>query len=99
MTQATDFTRNDCQLGKHRKSYDCVAREYRCGDCSGRVVMLGIYDDPRYPDNWYVACTACGSHNFIHERQAQRQRGKAARVMSTLPQDVIQAYLVNRKGD
>jgi len=86
--KAHDFTRNDCQLGKRRQSYDRLTREYRCEDCGGRLVMLGTTDDPRYPANWHVACVACDSHNFIHERQAARQQSDAIEVLAGLPKEM-----------
>ncbi len=87
--KATKFTRDDCQLGKRRQSYDRLTREYLCEDCGGGIVMLGSYDDPRYPDNWYVACVACdGSHNFIHQYQLQKQKSEAIEVFAGLPSEM-----------
>lgn len=98
MTTATDFTRYDCQYGERRLRYTRATREYVCGDCSGRIVKLCDPDDPRYPDRWFVACVLCRGHNFIHEYQERKQREKTARVMRTLPSEIVQAYLEN-KGD
>lgn len=94
--KATDFTRNDCQFGKRRLSHEKATREYRCEDCGERLVQLW---DESYPENYHVACVACRSHHWIHETKARKQRGKAARALGALPQDVVQSYLANRKGD
>lgn len=88
MTQAADFTRDDCQFGKRRLSYEKATREYCCDDCTGRIVMLGSHDDPRYPDNWRVACVVCGSHNFIREYELRKQKSEAVEVFVGLPQEM-----------
>jgi hypothetical protein len=90
--KATDFQRDDCLVGKKRKSYDTLTREWRC-KCGGRLVMLGSVGDDRYPENWYVACGACGGHDhdFVHEAKVQRQKSEASEVLASLPNSVAAA--------
>lgn len=94
--KATDFTRDDCQLDRRRLSYERLEREYRCEDCGNHLSRRW---DESYAEHWHIACVGCGGHRFIHERQARKQRGRAARVIATLPREIVQSYLANKKGD
>ena len=83
--EATDFTRDDCQLGHKRISYIRLERDYRCNACGGRITT-------RWSEGgWRAACLACGSHNFIHEREAQRQKWEALEVLEGLPPELAAA--------
>lgn len=82
---ATDFTRDDCQLGKKRVTYAKLQREYRCQLCDGR---LGLKWNEDYPENWHVECLACKGKDFIHEREAQRQQAEATEVLDGLPPEI-----------
>ena len=46
---ATDFTRCDCQVGRKRRTYETLCREWRCNECSGRVVIKWS-DEGRHPE-------------------------------------------------
>ncbi len=81
----TDFTRDDCQLGKKRISYAKLEREYRCEDCGGRLGMKWSDD---YPENWHIECLSCAGKDFIHERKLQDQQADAAEVLDGLPPEI-----------
>lgn len=81
--EATDFTRDDCQLGRRRISYACLERDYRCNDCSGRITTRWSKGT-----GWRASCLACGSCDFIHEREAQRQHWEALEVLEGLPAEL-----------
>jgi DNA-directed RNA polymerase subunit RPC12/RpoP len=85
---AGDFTHDDCQLGTKRVSYARLQREYRCNDCGGRLVQRWTERCESYPAGWHVECGACGSHDFIHEREIRRQRAEADEVLDGLPADL-----------
>lgn len=95
--QANDFTRNDCQLGHRRVSYDKLQREYRCNDCSGRLVLRWSDLDPDYPEHWRVECASCKSKRFVHECQYQRQQAEAKEVLDGLPPELATAMGYKRE--
>jgi len=82
---ATDFTRNDCLLGRRRVTYNKLCRDYRCSDCGGG---LRLDWDETKPDNWCVACAHCGGYNFVHSYELQRQKSESIEVWSGLPPEV-----------
>lgn len=84
--KATDFTRDDCQLGKRRISYARLERDYRCNDCGGRIVTRWSEEE-----GWYPSCRSCDGQDFIHEREAQRQRLEALEVLEGLPPEFAAA--------
>ena len=86
MTIATDFTRDDCQLGQRRVTYAKLQREYRCNDCGGRPTLK--YDGGVL-EGWRVECGACGAVDFIHECELQRQHGEAVEVIGGLPPELL----------
>jgi len=88
MTIACDFTRDDCELGKRRVTYAELEREYRCGDCGGRLVMRWSLD---YDECWHVECLRCKSHDFIHENEQARQEWEAREVLDGLPGELVEA--------
>ena len=90
---ASDFTRDNCIAGKKRISYTKLQREYRCNECGSRLILKWSEACQSYPQNWHVECGSCGSHDFIHERQAQRQESEAMEVIDGLPPEV--AALLN----
>ena len=94
--QATDFTRDDCKLGRRRISYSKLEREYRCADCGGRLGMKWSEAED-YPENWHVECLACGSLNFIHKCQRRRQQTEAVEVLDGLPSELAAAMGYERK--
>lgn len=83
--EATDFTRDDCMVGHKHISYTRLERDYRCNDCGGRITT-------RWSEGgWRASCLACGSHDFIHEREAQRQHYEALEVLEGLPPEFAAA--------
>lgn len=66
---ATDFTRDDCLLGKKRVSYAKLKREYRCQKCGGRIVIIHWEAD----GYWRPHCGRCASCDFIHEYEYEQQ--------------------------
>ena len=92
MTTASDFTRNNCILGKKRISYAKAQRDYRCAECAGRLAMLWSEACTSYPQNWHVECQACGSHDFVHEYQIQRQECEALEIIDGLPPEVAALF-------
>lgn len=91
MTIARDFTRDDCELGKRRVTYAKLEREYRCGDCGGRLGMYWTDACESYPDFWHIECRRCGGHDFIHEKELQRQEWEAHEVLEGLPGELVEA--------
>jgi len=69
-------------------SYNRLQREYRCADCGSRIVMKWTEICQSYPQNWHVECSACGSHDFIHERQLQQQESEALEILDGLPPEM-----------
>lgn len=88
MTIARDFTRDDCQLGRKRRTYATLIREYVCNECGGRLTVQRSNDTDRYPEHWFIQCAVCGGQDFIHEQELQRQEDAAANVIP-----VLAAYL------
>lgn len=76
--QATDFTRDDCIVGKQRITYKRLVRRYLCNDCGGRIVT-------RYGDGYYAACGACGGQDFVSEHKFHEQVMDAWEVRRGLP--------------
>ena len=68
--QASDFARDDCQVGQRRISYRALQREWVCDGCGGRLVLKP------HDGGWRVACGRCGGTEFVHEVQAARERYK-----------------------
>ena len=85
---AIDFTRDDCQLGRKRKTYATLQREYRCNECGGGIAMKWEDSCESYPEGWHVVCGHCGSHDFIHEAQYRQERREAREVLAGLPEKV-----------
>lgn len=90
MARATDFTRDDCRLGRHRVTYQALLGNYRCNECAGRLVQK--WSEER---GWHVTCGRCGSMDFVHEYSVQRQEHEALEVVDGLPPEL--AALVRRK--
>ena len=84
LVKATDFTRDDCQLGRKRIAYTRLERDYRCNNCGGRITT-------RWGEGgWRASCLACGSCDFIHEYEALRQRQEALEVLEGLPPELAE---------
>lgn len=68
--QATNFTRDDCQLKDKRVNYFTLTRDYRCQECGGAIVVKGHADEST---GWMATCWAecgnCGGQDFIHARE------------------------------
>jgi len=84
MALATDFTRDDCQMGKKRRSYAALQREWCCNVCSGGLRLQWSDDDEKHPDHWFIECGHCGGTDFIHQRELARQVDAAANVIPAL---------------
>jgi len=82
MMKATDFTRDDCKVGNHRRTYATLQRDYRCNVCSGHLTT-------KWSIVWYIVCAACGAQDFIHEAQLTMERQEAAQVLDGLPPELI----------
>ncbi len=79
---ASDFTRDDCQVGKRRISYAKLTREYVCNECGGRLVEA-------YGDNtWLVRCGRCKASDFIHELAYKRAENEGDEVLDGLPENL-----------
>ena len=78
--KATDWTRDDCQLGHKRVTFRALLREYRCGECGGRLKETWTEED-----GWRIVCRGCGGTDFVHEAQWRRQRTAAAQEPPELP--------------
>ena len=83
---ATDFTRDSCKIGHRDITYACLERDYRCNDCGGCITTRWSEEE-----DWYAACLACGGHDFIHEREVQRQTLEASEVLEGLPTELAEA--------
>jgi len=97
--RASDFTRDDCKIGRKRLRYDTLEREWCCQDCGGRLGRVPyqdmmIEDQHRvsaatsWRDGWFIRCGRCHSTRFIHEMRALRQKADAIEVLDGLPPDV-----------
>jgi len=94
---ASDFTRDDCLVGKRRISYATLSREWRCGDCGGRLTSYYAGDPFNYDANaWAARCILCHGVDFIHERALARQRAEAIEVLAGLPPELAATL---SKGD
>ena len=85
--QATDFTRDDCLVGKKRHAYGELTGSWRCNECGGKLVMKW---DEQFPENWGVMCARCGGTDFIHVYQLERQQWQAEEVLEGLPAELAQ---------
>ena len=85
---ASDFSRDDCLLGKKRISYAKLEREYRCADCGGRLGSYYAGDDDYQPNAYAIRCAVCHGTDFIHERQWQQRKAEAAEVLDSLPPEL-----------
>lgn len=83
--KASDFTRDDCLVGRKRRTYETLRREYVCNVAGGRLDTQWSDDTAEYPEHWFIRCSACGGRDFIHEREYQRQECEAAEVLEGLP--------------
>ena len=84
MTVYTSATRDDCRIGNKRVTYAKLQREYRCNECGGCIVIR----PPSHGEDWHPDCGRCGSRDFIHEYQLQRQKGDAMEVLDGLPAEL-----------
>lgn len=89
---AGDFTRSDCLVGRKRRTYATLQREYRCADCGGRIVVR--YDDVL---GWHPECGRCGRFDFVHEAELERQQAEAAEVLDGLPAGLVATLI--EKGE
>ena len=85
MSQAHDFTRDDCLVGKRRRTYTTLKREYVCNVDGGRLDTQWSDDTDQYPERWFIHCVVCGGQDFIHEQEYARQECEAAEVLEGLP--------------
>ena len=90
MPAASDFQRDDCLVGNKRRTYATLQREWRCEECSGRIV--GAW---RNDLGWHVVCGRCGSFLFSHENELLRQLAEAREVLAGLPPELAEML----KGD
>ena len=92
--RATDFSRDDCLVGKKRRSYHTLMREYRCADCGGGLSTWytgddeGDSGDDYDPNAWAICCARCQGIDFIHERKWARQKADASEVLDGLPPEL-----------
>jgi len=86
--RASDFSRDDCLVGKRRRSYDKLEREYVCADCGGRLGSYYAGGEDYDGECWAIHCGRCHSTRFIHERKQARQRADAAEVLDGLPPEL-----------
>ena len=82
--QATSFTRYDCQVGKKRRTYEALLREWKCNDCEGRLVERWSAEL-----DWHAECGRCGGTDFIHEYEMAKQRAEAIEVLDGLPAEIV----------
>lgn len=84
---ATDFTRDDCQVGDKRITYAKLQLEYQCRLCGGR---LGLKWNEDYPENWHVTCLSCESHDFVHVRAREQRVSQEAEFVDGLPENLLE---------
>lgn len=92
MSSARDFTRYDCQVGRQRRTYETLRREWRCLACGGVLGRRWSEGDERYPDGWHVECLSCGGKDFVHEYELRRQRAEAREVLAGLPAQIREMF-------
>ena len=80
--QATDCTRDDCQLGQHRLTYHRMIARYVCSECGGLLTI-------RFGPDWYICCAACGGYDFITETQFTNQCVDAYVIKQGLPDHLL----------
>jgi len=95
VSQAHDFTRDDCLVGTTRHTYETLKREWRCV-CGGTLATQWSDDTKTYPDRWYIRCIKCGQCNFIHEAQLARNQALVREMFANLPKEVVASYLERR---
>ena len=79
--KATDFTRDDCLIGKKRHAYTELTGSWRCNECGGKLVMKW---DERFPEDWGVMCAKCDGVDFVHVYELERQQWQAEEVLPAL---------------
>ena len=89
---ATNFTHDDCLVGRKRRSYAALQREYCCAECGGRIVVR--FDDVA---GWHPECGRCGRFDFIHECELERQQAEAQEVLDGLPAGLVATLI--EKGE
>ena len=94
MTLATSFTRDDCLVGKKRRSYETLQRDWCC-NVDGGGITLKWSDD----GGWHPECAKCGGCDFIHKREWERQAAEAVEVLDGLPADLAAALGFVKKPD
>jgi len=87
---ATDFTRDDCLVGKKRRTYKTLLLEWRCV-CGGTLTEQWSDDTNQYPEHWLIQCAVCGGQDFIHEQECARQECEATEVLEGLPAELAAA--------
>jgi DNA-directed RNA polymerase subunit RPC12/RpoP len=87
---ATDFTRTDCQVGKKRRTYETLLREWRCSQCGGHITTQWS------EEGWRAVCARCGGRDFIHQAQAERNRQLVREMFKHLPEEIVQSYMERR---
>ena len=83
--KATQFTRDDCQLGptRFRITYRKLIARYVCNACGKRLTI-------RFGDNgWHICCAECGGHDFITESQFVNECVDAHTVKQGLPEHLL----------
>ena len=93
---ATDFTRDDCLVGKKRRSYETLQRDWCCNECGGGLRLQWSDDEEKYPGHWFVECAHCGSTDFIHKAQAEHNKQLVREMFDHLPKEIVQSYTERR---
>ncbi len=94
MTIASDFSRYDCLVGRRRRTYETLRREWVCSKCGGRLTVW--YNNAHAPTRttpgqpWEMRCARCHSQDFIHQNEYDRQLDEAAEVLDGLPEELRQ---------
>ena len=76
--KATDFTRDDCIVGRRRVQYKTLSRFYLCNECGCGIVI-------RYADGYYAICGNCGGQDFVSDTTFTQQTIDAWEVRQGLP--------------
>ena len=97
MSQAHDFTRDDCLVGKRRRTYTTLKREYVCNVDGGRLDTQWSDDTDQYPERWFIHCVVCGGQDFIHEHEYVRQEDAAANVIPALAAYLPTGFIKKRE--
>ena len=96
MSQARDFTRDDCLVGKKRRTYKTLMLEWRCV-CGGTLTEQWSDDTDQYPERWFIHCVVCGGQDFIHEHEYVRQEDAAANVIPALAAYLPTGFIKKRE--